>query len=204
MKLESPDINPDDTPQMVVGKVALLEINAIRDTTSNIDLGELRKAAQLLSASERIDIFGYASSNLSAQDFQQKLQRIGKIAFSWSDPHLALTAAALECPGKIAVGISSSGRTKETVECLRVSREHGALTIALTSSHYSPINEEADIVLITHARESTFRAGATAARIAQLAYIDVLFTLVAQGSSVASSKTLRDTRQTVETHKIKP
>jgi DNA-binding MurR/RpiR family transcriptional regulator len=38
----------------------------------------------------------------------------------------------------------------------------------------------ADIVITTSARETTFRSGAMASRIAQLTLIDVLFVLVAQ------------------------
>ena len=59
-------------------------------------------------------------------------------------------------------------------------RQNGALTIAITGSPDSPLVRAADERLITHARESTLRAGAMVSRIAQLVVVDCLFLGVAR------------------------
>ena len=118
----------------------------------------------------------------SAADLHQKLHRIGKISFVWSDPHLALTSAAVLEAGDVAVGISHTGTTLDTVDALRVAHGRGATTIAITNFAGSPIAEQADLLLTTAARETTFRPGAMSSRIAQLALVDCLFAGVAQRS----------------------
>ncbi len=57
-----------------------------------------------LVAARRVDVYGVGASGFVALDFQQKLHRIGRVAFAWPDPHMALTSAALLDPGDVAVG----------------------------------------------------------------------------------------------------
>src|SRR5947207_1305337 len=82
-----------------------------------------------------------------ADALQQKLHRIGRVSFAWNDTHIMLTSAAVLGPGDVAVGISHTGATTDTVEALRVARERGATTVALTNYPTSPITEVADLVL---------------------------------------------------------
>ena len=63
-----------------------------------------------------------------------------------------------------------------------MARRRGATTIAITNFEGSPITEEADLLLVTAARETTFRSGAMSSRIAQLAVVDCLFAGIAQRS----------------------
>lgn len=202
LALSEADLDPSDAPEVVAMKIAFLETSAIRETASNLDSVALAEAAKLLSSASRIDIFGFASSNLTGQDLHQKLHRIGYNAHCWADVHLALTAAVIGAPGTVAVGISHSGSTMETVEALSLAKSRGARTIAITNVAHSPITDHADIVLVTHARESRFRSGATASRIAQLALIDILFVLIAQSTFESSTATLLETRKAVATHRI--
>ena len=60
------------------------------------------------------------------------------------------------------------------------------MTIAITNFAGSPIAAQADLLLTTAARETTFRTGAMSSRIAQLALVDCLFAGVAQRSYDAS------------------
>ena len=78
--------------------------------------------------------------------------------------------------------MSHSGATTDTVDFLRIARDAGAATIAITNFGQSPLAEAADVVLTTAARETPFRSGALGSRIAQLMVIDCLFTGVAQAS----------------------
>ena len=46
-------------------------------------------------AARRVDLYGVGASGLVAHDLHCKLHRIGLTSFSWADPHLALTSAAM-------------------------------------------------------------------------------------------------------------
>ncbi len=63
-------------------------------------------------------------------------------------------------PGDVAIGISHSGQTRETIEMIAEAGSHGATTVALTSFPRSPLAEVADIVLLTATQATTFRPDA--------------------------------------------
>lgn len=119
----------------------------------------------------------------------------------WTDQHAALTATALLGPGDVAVAISHSGETEDTIDPLRAAGERGATTIALTNAPRSTLARSADLVLTTCARETPFRSGATVSRIAQLAVIDCLFVGVAQRSSDEATEALEKTHRAVQGHR---
>jgi DNA-binding MurR/RpiR family transcriptional regulator len=175
-------IEPGDSLADVVAKITHADECAIADTAAALDLEVLGGAVEAVATARRVDIYGIAASGLVGADLHQKLHRIGKISFVWSDPHLALTSAAVLESGDVAVGISHTGTTVDTVDALRVARGRGATTIAITNFAGSPIAEQADLLLTTASRETTFRSGAMSSRIAQLALVDCLFAGVAQRS----------------------
>jgi DNA-binding MurR/RpiR family transcriptional regulator len=178
----STDISATDSLEQVVEKIVYNETRSLEDTGAGLDVATLGRAVDAVAAARRIDIFGMGASGFVGQDLHQKLHRIGLMAFIWTDVHAALTAAALLGPADVAIGISHSGATADTVEPLQVAAGRGATTIALTNFARSPIAESADLLLTTSAHETPYRSGATASRIAQLAVVDCLFVGVAQRS----------------------
>jgi len=176
----SSDIDPDDDPLTITKKIAYADAAAVTETASRLDVGTLVKVVDVLAAANRIDIYGVGASGLVAVDLQIKLQRIARPAYAWPDPHMAATSAALRGKGDVAVGLSHTGTTVDTIDALTEARAHGATTVAITNFPWSPITEVADFVLLTAARETAFRSGAMTSRIAQLTVVDCLFVTLAQ------------------------
>jgi len=193
----SGDIGRDDSLDDIVAKVAINETLSIKDTARALDTKALGQAVQLITRSRRIDTFGMGAGSLVGLDLQQKLSRVGRTVINWSDPHSAWTAAATLDSSCVAIAISHSGRTRDTVDFLAVARQSGAATIAIPNFHPSPVAAAADVVLTTSARETAFRSGALGSRIAQLMVVDCLFTAVAQASYDESMEALRNTYRVV-------
>lgn len=196
------DINPDDTLVTVVQKIAYADARAVEDTGSQLDIETLQRVIELLDGARRIDIYGVGASAFVASDFQQKLHRIGMISHAWTDAHAMLTSAAVLRPGDVAVGISHSGSTSDTVGALAEARRKGASTIAITNFPRSPISEVSDHILTTAARETTFRSGATASRLAQLTVIDCVFVGLAQLRYADTREALEATYEAVRDLRI--
>ncbi|MFL6141860.1 MAG: MurR/RpiR family transcriptional regulator [Labedaea sp.] len=196
------EISPEDDLATVVGKVTFADARAVEETAEQVDIATLHRVVEAIASAGRVDVYGVAASAFVAADLQQKLHRIGRVSFAWSDTHIMLTSAAVLGPGDVAMGISHTGATTDTVETLRTAREHGATTVALTNYPTSPITDVADLVLTTAARETTFRSGAMASRIAQLTVIDCLFIGVAQRHLDAAMRALDDTREAVGAHRL--
>lgn len=173
-------IDAADTLEELASKIAFHEARSIEQTVANLDLAALEQVAQAIADHAPVTAFGVGASGLVASDLSQKLQRIGLPCQFSPDTHVQLVHAALLDADDVAVGISFSGRTAEVLRALRLARDHGALTVAVTGNPGSPIAAAADLVLVTIARETELRAAALASRMAQLAVIDVLFARVAQ------------------------
>lgn len=191
------DLGEAETTEDIVAAIVHHEVRALQETADHIDLTALDAAIAAVAAAPRVEIFGVQASGLVATDLQYKLIRLGRIAFSWTEFHAALTAAVLLGKGDVAIGISHSGSTRDVIESLAAAKEAGATTIAITNFSGAPIVDHADIVLTTAARETTFRSGALASRTAQLAVVDFLFVGVARTSLEATTEALARTHQAV-------
>ena len=84
-------------------------------------------------------------------------------------------AAAHACDKSAAIGISHSGASKDIVSALRLAKENGAVTIALTHLGKSPIGKVSDIILSTVSDETNYRILGLSSRIAQLTIVDAIY-----------------------------
>ena len=145
----SGEILPDDRIADVIGKIGAADADAISATADQLDPKLMEKVARALGKARRIDLYGVGASAHVAQDFQQKLHRIGRLAFASADPHAARGSAALLRRGDVGMAMSHTGATLDTIECLAIARASGATTIALTNHPRSPIVEHATYTLTT-------------------------------------------------------
>lgn len=196
------DISPDDTVDDVIQKVAFAESSAIEDTAEQLDRDVLDAVARLVASAGRVDIYGHGASALVAEDLQQKLLRIGRVAFAAPDPHVALVGAALLSTDDVAIAVSHSGTTREVIEAVEQAKRSGATTVAITNFPVSAMAKTVDHVLLTSARESAVRAGATASRVAALMVVDCLYLTVANRDIATAQAAVSSTRQAVAGHRI--
>lgn len=200
----SGDIGPGDDLDEVVQKIAFADARAVEETAQQLDLEALHRVIEALVSARRVDIYGVSASAIVGLDLQQKLHRIGHTAYAWNDPHLALTSAALLGPEDVAIGISHTGATQDTVDSVAQARANGATTVAVTNFPRSPLASIVDEVLTTAARETTFRSGATASRLAQLTVIDCVFVGVAQRTFDSTQRALALTHEAVQGRRVQP
>ena len=201
-RMTGSDISASDTIDDIIDKVAAVDSSAVEETAQQLDRVSLKAAADAVARATRVDVYGIGASAIVGVDLQQKLHRIGVVSFAWNDPHIALTSATLLTRQDVAIGISHSGATAETIESLAVARRRGATTVALTNFPLSPLAVAADIVLTTAARETSLRSGATASRIAALTVVDCLYIAVAQRDLPRARKAVVDSRRAVAGHTV--
>jgi DNA-binding MurR/RpiR family transcriptional regulator len=197
------DIKLGDSPGDIISKVSENYIRAIEETAKILDINAFVRAVEVLSLAKRVDLFGFGSSGLVAQDLQQKFLRIGKYCLACTDVHLQFTAAASLGPDDAAVFISYSGKTKDIISCLRLVQKQGVHTIAITKYGSGPLAKLADIVLSVCSPEIMPRSGAMSSRITQLAVVDMLFTGVAGQNLEKNQELLQHSYDSVAEKKYK-
>jgi DNA-binding MurR/RpiR family transcriptional regulator len=195
------EIEPGDPLEKVLEQIMAADTRAMHDTAALLDLREVERAADAIAGATRVNIFGASGSALVGEEMQFSLHRIGVAAWAWTDVHNGLASAALLRAGDVALGVSHSGQTRETIEMLAEAGSHGATTVALTSFPRSPLAELADIVLVTATQATTFRPDALSARHPQLVVLDLLYIAVAQRTHDRAHAAFQRTAQAVDGHK---
>lgn len=169
-----PAVGPDDDSGTVFDKVFQSSIKTLRDTLALMDRQVIRQAVEMLFAASRIEFYGVGTSATIAMDAYFRLMRIGYPAYCATDSYIMRVASASLGKGQVAVGISHSGRTLETIEAIRSARAQGAGTLVITSQQDSPICKYADLVLCVYSDEARYPIEAVSARIAHIAVLDAL------------------------------
>jgi len=197
------EIQPSDPLERVLHQIMAADTRALAETAALLDLQAVERAADAIAASSRVDIYGIGGSALVGAELQLCLHRIGLAAWSWTDVHNGLASAALLRDGDVALGISHSGQTRETIEMLAEAGSHGATTVALTSFPRSPLADVADLVLTTATQATTFRPDSLSARHPQLVVLDLLYIAVAQRTHERAHAAFQRTAQAVAGHRLR-
>lgn len=164
--------------EALIEKVAAMNMSAIRDTSQLINPDSLDKAVEEILKAKRLFFFGVGTSGITALDAQSKFLRIGFLAYALADSHLQIMSAAHVGPGDVCIGFSHSGSTKDTVDTMRLAKENGACTIAITDAVKAPIIEASHLVLLTGSTEDP-PGRLLRSKIAQVHVLDLLYTGVA-------------------------
>ena len=187
------DLEQNDPVADVMAKIFHSNVQTLEDTQSTLSAAAVEKAVKLIRAAKRIEIYGIGSAAPIAEDAHYRMLRIGLNAKSVLDSHVQVISAALTGPDVVVITVSHSGSTHETVTATRLAKEAGAKTICITNFGRSPIQQYADVLLLTMARETQFRTEAMTSRLAQLAIIDVLIACLALADYSRAVKTIRKT-----------
>ncbi|MGY3717651.1 MurR/RpiR family transcriptional regulator [Sutcliffiella cohnii] len=122
----------NENPLSIIQQMTNHTIHTMRETANLLNVEELQKAGQALAKAKTIHFFGIGASSIIVADAQQKFLRIGKVAYSFKDTHLASTLVANANENDVLVGISFSGETQEVVKILELANQRNVCTISLT------------------------------------------------------------------------
>jgi DNA-binding MurR/RpiR family transcriptional regulator len=192
---------PDDTPTQVVSTLLAAHTRSLHETAELIDLGRLQKLATRIATCRHVDLYGIGGSAIMAKELESRLYRIGISAHYWGEAHSGLASAALQDEHSVAIGISNTGRTEETIQMLELARSTGALTVAITNSPDSPLAQIADEHIVTLAHEQFLQPDDLSAKHSQLFVLDILYLLVAQQNFGRTTTTLAASAAAVAAHR---
>ncbi|WP_173915564.1 MurR/RpiR family transcriptional regulator [Halobacillus sp. Marseille-Q1614] len=174
--VEYRDIDKGESSHHIIEQMTHNGIQMLKETDEMLRREDVDQSVNAIHEARSLHIFGIGASGLVAYDAQQKFLRAGRYAFYLQDPHLSYTSLSNAGVDDVAIVVSFSGKTKETLQFLKLAKKNGLRTISITKYGSSPISQMADIPLYTSAtEEAMIRSAATSSRLAQLHVIDVLF-----------------------------
>ncbi|MCK6628800.1 MAG: MurR/RpiR family transcriptional regulator [Anaerolineae bacterium] len=191
------DLMPDDEPATAVQKAMTVGLRSLEDTIRILEMPVLEAAIRALCEARQIELFASGNSIPIAMDFNFRLTKIGLRSRFSVDPTVQEMYASLTSPEDVAVGISHTGSSKDTVYALELAKQRGARTVCITNHSDSPLTRYGDFCLFTSTRVSHFGEERMASNLATLALIEALYVGICVARSDASvqavSKTLRAT-----------
>ena len=170
----------DNAPvSSIVNSVFDSTVQTLRLTQSSLDIPSMEQAADLLCHARRVFILGLGGSHAMAFDLQHKLLRLGIDAVYHSDLHLQRISIANQVTSEdVLFAISHSGSSKDVVDNALLAKKAKAKIIALTGTQKSPLSSCADVQIYTLSDETKHSIASVSSRLAQLAVIDVLHTII--------------------------
>ena len=192
---------PDDSARDVLSTLVNAHTRSLEETAAVMDLALMNKIARRIAMCSHVDIYGIGGSAVMAKELQSRLYRIGINAHHWSEVHAGLSSAAIQNADTVAIGISNTGRTEETLQMLREAGEAGAMTVALSNNPGSPLAEGADAAIITSVHEQFLQPDDLSAKHVQLLVLDLIYLLVAQVNFAQTTSKLAASAMAVSPHR---
>ncbi|MGE4283478.1 MAG: MurR/RpiR family transcriptional regulator [Clostridia bacterium] len=173
------EIEENDSTEVIIEKIFQSTLHTLRFTYDTLKAETLKMAAEVISNSNRVNIYGLGNSHSIALDLQHKLMRLGINAYAYTDSHIQCIASTYLKKNDTVFAISHSGSSKDVVSAAEIAKKNGATVISLTNIGRSPLYNIADIQLCTASNETRYRILALSSRAAQMTIIDVIYTLIA-------------------------
>ncbi|WP_214784617.1 MurR/RpiR family transcriptional regulator [Exiguobacterium sp. s183] len=196
------DIAETDSVLEIAEKIFSTNGKTIESTRQILEGDSLEKTVELFLGARRIEFFGSGGSAVVALDAYHKFVRSGLQVSAILESHMQLMSASQLTTADVAVVISHSGASKETLDIAKLLKEKGVPTIAITNYAKSPLSKIADVSLYTVSQETAFRSEALASRIAELSLIDALFTAVMMRRGDAARASLQQMREAISMRRI--
>lgn len=159
-----------DIPSNIIART----ITMLEDSLKSISIKNYEKAIKAIHNSNHISIFAVENSLSVANDLMIKLIYLGKQVVLYDDGYLQSINASNLNSSNLAIGISYSGNSKETVDALKIAHKKGAFTIAIVNFENTMLTQYANIVLST-SNDQLMYGDAIFSRTVQTALVDMLY-----------------------------
>lgn len=105
-----------------------------------LDEDQINRIETLLHNMNRVFVYGMGSSGYTAKEFQLRFMRLGLNVEAVTDSQMIQMNAALVDESNLIIAISLSGKTREVMKAIKISKQNNAKVILITSNH--KVNEE--------------------------------------------------------------
>lgn len=155
-------------------KISSISIQNIEESMKCISVKTFEKVIDAIKNARVLDIYSVENSNVVAIDLLTKLLYIGIPCRHFDDYYHQKISAGNLTKEDVAIGISYSGYSKDTVDIMRTAKKSGATTIVLTNFKDSAICKYADLLLCT-TQKQFFYGDSIFSRTTQLMIIDMIY-----------------------------
>lgn len=167
--------------------------------TAQNETADFSNATKLIENARHIFVYGVTASALAAQDIQQKFTRVGLDVIYHADFHQMMTTMQATATNQdLAIVISESGYTFETLKFKKISLDLELKVIVLTNEIESEIFRGCDVTLTTTSQQfDKVRFASTTGLLSQLYVVDILFYTYISKHYQESQQKVEETRSRI-------
>ncbi|MBN2874866.1 MAG: MurR/RpiR family transcriptional regulator [Spirochaetales bacterium] len=172
------ELDSNQSVDVIARTIVARTTDAVERVLTLVNSSAIESAIAAVLAARMVAIFGVGASANVAYDLYQKLSRIGIPCSFAFDADVQTSVACGLTPADVAIAISYSGTSAQTVSIASEARQSGARLIGVTSVGQSALSKLADIVLNVPVTEPLLRTSASLSRATQLVLIDILYATI--------------------------
>ena len=169
-------VGKDDDVFTILKKNNQNILSALQNTESSNSEETLKKAAEMILAAKKVEIYGVFRSALVATDFCYQLLQLGISASFVSDVLTCAVSACVLPKDSLVIAVSYTGQTKDILDAVKLAKGNGVPILALTGNRNSPLAKLSDLVLVAGCSGNSLLGLQSEMRISQLALADAVCT----------------------------
>jgi DNA-binding MurR/RpiR family transcriptional regulator len=161
--------------------IANRQTEAIHASLRALDLEALKWTIDAIAKAKRVTILGHGGAHVSAMGIALKLDWAGIYAVA-ATPDMFSNLVISLGEEDVVIGVSHQGRTRDTIESLRLAKSFGATTIGVSTVRHSPMADIVDVSL------SVLSPGVARAGTFLIAYSSLMFLADVLSAAVADRR----------------
>jgi DNA-binding MurR/RpiR family transcriptional regulator len=167
-------ISSEDKMEDIPAKVITKTTQLLNESLKSIDVGQLELAVKAIVRARTVAVYGVENSSTTVEDLTTKLLYLGINCKQYGDFYLQNISANALGKEDVAVGVSYTGYSKNTVDVMKQAKKAGATTIIITNYDQTLLSKYADITICL-SNEQFLYGNAIFSRSTQLAVVDMIF-----------------------------
>lgn len=120
------------------------QVEALQTTLQALDYEAIERAVVAIAAANRVTVLGHGAAHVPAEGLAVKLMWGGVAAFPATVDMFSNMVISMD-ETDVVIGVSHQGRTRDTIELLRLARSFKATTIGISTVPNSPLAGVSDI-----------------------------------------------------------
>ena len=192
------------TTETISEKIYTLAMNMLEDSYKIMDASIIESAVGRILTAGSICFIGAGYSGISARYAYAKFFRIGLPCYSELDSTLYRMKISIMRETDVLFAISSSGRTNNIIEAVRLAKKNNVTVISLSDFAITPLTKLSDYNLYTTPRNANFFMEIDMPLlIGQIAIIDVLYSCCCVRLAEKAVENYDKTKASADAEKVK-
>lgn len=167
-------VHSEDSLKDAIAKTIKNNNDAFHITAEINSESTLKAVADKIKSARKVEIYGIFRSAAVATDFCYQLLEIGIPASFVSDILTCAVSATMLDENSLVIAISSSGKTKDTLDAVKNAKANGVPVVGITSNSNSPLARLSDYPLIASSSGNSVIGKEMEVRASQLLITDAI------------------------------